>query len=673
MNRTAFFLAVLPFLQILLASPALTLEYPGPPPGESKATVESEQCRLENGVIAVSWQVIDGRFRPLQIVDRLSGKTIPGGDEVFSILLSDGRTIHASGMKLIEPPHCEAIAADPATVRASDHYPGKCISATLTDDDGELVVQWRAVLRDGASYVRQELSLRPKDKDLPLEKIVLGDLSVEGARTAGTVRGSPVVADNLFFACENPLAENRGEEGHIYCSLPWIAPVEAGKSFDCTSVVGVAPAGQMRRAFLCYIERERPRPYQPFLHYNSWYDISWTDRKIEESQCLAVIEIFCRELVRKRGVQLDSFVLDDGWDDSRTLWGFNAGFPRGFTPLRKAATHCGAGMGVWMSPWGGYDPFKTERLKYGREQGFEINRRGFSLAGPKYYARYFDTCRQMIEKYNVNFFKFDGLGTGGVYAEITPEDRADFAAMMRLTKELRRMRRDLYLSVTSGTWPSPYWLWYSDSVWRGGSDAKFVGQGTMRQQWMNYRDVETQKGIVRRAPLYPLNSLMNQGIMVAQLGYAAKANRDLKDVVDEFRMFFGCGTQLQELYMTPQILTPAMWDALAETANWSRNNADVLVDTHWIGGDADKSQPYGYASWSPRKGILCVRNPSNQVKTLTLKLADVFELPRDAPQRYTLKSPWKADAHLPARSVVAEAEYCLELQPFEVCILEATP
>ena len=172
MNRTAFFLAVSLFLQIFWVSVVLAVEYPGPPPGEARAVVEPKQCRLENGAIAVSWQVIDGRLRPLQIVDRLSKKTIPGGDEVFSILLSGGRTIHASGMKLLEPPRCEAIAADPSTVRTSDHYPGKCISATLAGEDGSLIVHWRAVLRDGASYVRQELSLRPQDENLPLKKMV---------------------------------------------------------------------------------------------------------------------------------------------------------------------------------------------------------------------------------------------------------------------------------------------------------------------------------------------------------------------------------------------------------------------------------------------------------------------------------------------------------------------
>ncbi len=118
------------------------------------------------------------------------------------------------------------------------------------------------------------------------------------------------------------------------------------------------------------------------------------------------------------------------------------------------------------------------------------------------------------------------------------------------------MRPDVYLSLTTGTWPSPFWLWYGDSVWRNGNDSDFCGEGSMRQQWINYRDVATQQFVVRRGPLFPLNALMNQGIMYARLGTAARAGNDVKDVVDEFRMFFGDGTQLQELYMTPQMMTP---------------------------------------------------------------------------------------------------------------------
>ena len=163
--------------------------------------------------------------------------------------------------------------------------------------------------------------------------------------------------------------------------------------------------------FLYYVERERARPYRPFLHYNSWYDISWKDRNLDEAQCLEAITLFGRELVEKRGVRLDALVFDDGWDDPQTLWRFGAGFPRGFLPLRDAAARYNSAIGVWLSPFGGYGPKKELRLRYGRPLGFETNSHGFALAGPKYYARFRDACRQMIEA-GVNHFKFDGIGGG---------------------------------------------------------------------------------------------------------------------------------------------------------------------------------------------------------------------------------------------------------------------
>ena len=62
-------------------------------------------------------------------------------------------------------------------------------------------------------------------------------------------------------------------------------------------------------------------------------------------------------------------------------------------------------------------------------------------------------------------------------------------------------------------------------------------------------------------------------------------NYDTNNILkSEIRAYFGNGTQLQEMYITPALLTPENWDALAEAAKWSRANADTLVDTHWVGG-----------------------------------------------------------------------------------------
>jgi hypothetical protein len=663
------------------------MDFPGPDPGRAAATIEGDNVRLKNDALAVEWKVPDQGAHLVAVRDKRSGAAISTRAELFVLTLADGRVLSASELKRGGPPRSEKLAANPQATCRAHRSAGQQVSVTLASADGSLEVLWQAVLRDGSNYVRQFVTLRALKDEIPIRNIRLIDLPALGARVAGTVAGSPVVEGSIFFAYEHPNAKNEVVDQHppgepnppmkqIRCSLDRQQPLQPGGgpsgSLVQSAVIGVAPEGQLRRAYLYYIERERPRPYTPFLHYNSWYDIAWGDRKMDEKQCLGVIGAFGRELTEKRGVALDSFVFDDGWDDNRTLWGFHPGFPRGFAPLDAAAKRYKSHVGVWLSPWGGYGQAKAERLKYGQTQGFETNPNGFSLAGPKYYARFRQVCAEMIEKYGVNYFKFDGVGAGNDQAGADPRYLADIDGLLRLCQDLRRLRPDVYLSITTGTWPSPYWLFWGDSTWRNGADCGFHGTGSMRQRWITYRDTYTYRMVVRRGPLYPLNSLMVQGICCAQLGTATKMGNDLKDVVDEIRMLFASGTQLQELYVTPQMMTPPMWDALAEATRWSRENADVLVDVHWLGGDPGAGEPYGYASWSPRKGILALRNPSDKPVEMTVDLKAAFELPDGAPRRYALASPWKDNGQAAKLTLDAGSAHTFKLAPFDALVLEAT-
>ncbi len=151
-----------------------------------------------------------------------------------------------------------------------------------------------------------------------------------------------------------------------------------------------------------------------------------------------------------------------------------------------------------------------------------------------------------------------------------------------------------------------------------------AGVGTKQQQWLTYRDQEIYRNIVCRAPLYPLNALMTQGVAYSRQGSAGEASFTSAGFRDDVRAFFGSGTGLQELYIQPGKLTDADWSVLAEAAKWSRANADVLVDTHWIGGDPSKLEVYGFASWSPRQGIVMLRNPDEQPHEFALDIGSAF-------------------------------------------------
>jgi hypothetical protein len=118
---------------------------------------------------------------------------------------------------------------------------------------------------------------------------------------------------------------------------------------------------------------------------------------------------------------------------------------------------------------------------------------------------------------------------------------------------------------------------------------------------------------------------MLHGLVYAR--YAKKLASDpYRDFADEVHTYFGSGTQLQEMYVTPT-LANTQWALLAEAARWSRKNAGTLVDTHWLGGDPKRLEVYGWASWSPGKGIITLRNPNGEQGRFALDVERALELP----------------------------------------------
>jgi len=375
--------------------------------------------------------------------------------------------------------------------------------------------------------------------------------------------------------------------------------------------------------------------------------------------------------VQKRGVKLDSFLFDDGWDNPHTLWSFGAGFPNGFAPLKLAAGKYGAAPGVWLSPWGGYDQAKEERLKYGRDQGLETNEGGFALSGPRYYSRFREVTLSFIRDYGINQFKIDG--TGNVNSVLmASEFDSDFQAAISLISEWRSAKPGIFINLTTGTYPSPFWLHFADSIWRGDDDHSFAGVGPWRERWITFRDGATYHGVVLKGPLYPLNSLMLHGLIYARQAEHLETDPG-KDFANEVHSYFGTGTQLQEMYITHSLLSDEDWDTLAEAANWSRSHAEILVDTHWVGGDPNKLEVYGWAAWSPAKGILTLRNPSDKAQGFAIDLAKAFELPAGAPRKFLAHSPWRRDREDKPIVLVSGELHTFTLKPFEVLNLEALP
>ncbi len=286
------------------------------------------------------------------------------------------------------------------------------------------------------------------------------------------------------------------------------------------------------------------------------------------------------------------------------------------------------------------------------------------LAEEGYYTWFRDKCRSLMQYDGVNYFKWDRAGSGA-----SPH----FMALLNIARELRQVDPDLFINVTVGTWPSPFWLNHVDSTWRGdGGDVGWLGKGDDREQWLTFRDHYCYRNVVTRAPLYPLNSIMHHGIVHGRHFQGTRVSKAGSDLKNEARSYFGAGPTLQELYLTPSMMSEESWQQVGEAASWAQNNADVLLDSHWFGDDPLKMLPYGYASWSPRKGIITLRNPDDQPHTYVLDIERVFELPAEAPRRYQLKNAYP-DQTADEVTLTAGDTHTLTLKPFEVLVLEAEP
>ncbi len=631
---------------------------------------------LTNGQVEVVWPTGGGKVCCLTV----RGVGNPEAlrlEEPFSLGVGKAGVVRASDLEVKGSARVETLAADPGAARLAERIPGAAVHYALAAQDGSFEADWAVELREGSGYVRQVLTVTARGKALALSDVRMIDAQAAGAEVAGTVKGSPLVAGNFFLGMEQPLAESSVVGARAVSELHRGVELGAGQSARFSAVIGLATPGQMRRSFLGYLERERAHPYRTFLHYNSWFDIGFFS-PYTQADALDRIHAIGEQLHVKRGVVLDSFLLDDGWDDLHDpqgeLWKIRGDFKDGFAPFKEAAAKYGTVPGVWLSPWGGYGPPKQDRLASAKRSGYETVDGGLALSGPKYYARFHDAVTEMVTKYGINQFKLDGTGNADQVVKGSAFS-SDFDAAIHLIEDLRRLKPDLYVNLTTGTYPSPFWLMYADSIWRGGDDTEFAGVGTSRERWITYRDADTYDEIVKAGRLFPLNSLMLHGLVFAQKAPHLSDDPGA-DFSNEVRSYFGSGTQLQEMYITPGLLNAGDWDVLAEAAKWSRLNADVLKDTHWVGGDPRWLQVYGWAAWSAQKSIVTLRNPSDRAQEFVLEIGSALELPAGAAGRFVALSPWANLAgENPPPAVVFEAgkPHVIRLEPFEVRTLELTP
>lgn len=462
--------------------------------------------------------------------------------------------------------------------------------------------------------------------------------------------------------------------------------LQPGEIWDVSSVLGIFAPGQQRRSFLAYMERERVMPYRPFIHYNSWYELninrnndSDPAKRMTEEQCLSVLKDWQEQFYQKRGMSIDAFVWDDGWDEFNSLWDFHKMFPQGFKRIDAAAGRQKAGIGTWLGPVGGYGASKGKRLAYWNVKHPDNKIGNFQLSNKEYFDAFVGRCSQMVKDYNMKYFKFDGISTH--FHAKGPGNEEDAEGIIRVLNALRKKKGDLYINCTVGTWASPFWFRYADSVWRQENDFGTIGAGDNRDKWITYRDRLVHEVFVQGSPLMPINSMMTHGLMVTKFGPPACMPRDPENVKKELRCATACGTSLQELYVDRDLMSAnggVLWDELAKGIKWIRRNADVLDDVHWVGGnpwnkETNEGAVYGWAAWNKNKATLALRNSSDQEKSLTGTLRSILDIPANVKGSITFKDSYDDQRTLDGfsgSSVDIDKEISFTLKPFEVLVYE---
>lgn len=421
-------------------------------------------------------------------------------------------------------------------------------------------------------------------------------------------------------------------------------------------VEALTPEPQVKWWFMKYVSTIDVRPVRPYLLYNSWYDLEAPqlvhspDRVMNQKNVLNSIRLLRKNLTEEHGVHLNAVVLDDGWDTYKSDWRVShKQFPHGFKPIVDELRKTGTVLGLWFGPIGGYS-HRNWRVDWMKSHGFETIGNEMDIAGPKYHQLFKKRVVNFVAKDHVGYYKWDGIQFSssnpdnghlvGVYSR-----RAVMQSVIDLCRSVRKVNPNVFLNVTSGTWLSPWWVKYTNTIWMQGGDFGYsnIPSISVRDQAMTYRDFALYGDFKKDHFWFPMANLMTHGIIKGRLQKLG----DVKEPIDKFAnnvlMYLSRGVSMWELYISPDLLTPRQWDVLASGIKWAKANFDQLKHTVMVGGDPGEGATYGYAHFNGLKGIIVVRNPVMQPQEINVNLnhslglqnaADSLVIERVYPTRY---------------------------------------
>lgn len=524
----------------------------------------------------------------------------------------------------------------------------------------------------------------------PLNAMVMGVSKV--VKNGGF--GQPVAVTTkkggAFFGLEYPASYNMIEAGAkglftIRCGEEFGERVGKNWIQSDWGVVGITPDLFVKLWFDKYVNDIRVAPLRPYSLYNSWYDLRspeyprWSkDNIMSEQTSFKMVDILRRNMIEKHGIKLDAFVLDDGWDVYGSDWVLRKEqWPNGLKPLSDELKKTGTSLGIWIGPTGGYS-LRNLRLNWMKEHGYEIVNNMLCVGGEKYSALLQKRVSDFVQNDGVGYFKWDGIQFScsepnhghpiDVYSR-----RAILHSVGEMCRTARDKNPDMFLNITSGTWLSPWWVKYSNTIWMQGADYGFadVPSISSRDGAITYRDFVLYEDWKLKGLWFPISNLMTHGIIKGKNFSVGTSDEPLDKFTDDVLLYFARGVSMYELYISPDILSDGEWTSISRSMAWARKNFDVLMNTELIGGNPMKGETYGYVHFKGSRGIIAARNPVIEASKLKVELAVSLGLDRRAAGLVVQRvypTRWTSPVIYKAGDVMT-----LPLEGFETAVFEVSP
>jgi hypothetical protein len=622
------------------------------------ATLESAALRFEVAA--------DARGRVTRrLTHRLTGESFTLPERDFELEFDGGAVLGATDFSaaLTEPA--------PGRIRLEYARPG----------GPEVRVDY--TLPEGKPYVRKQISLRAARQPAP--RLLRADLdNWKGIRRPWRslqadrfpYGSHPIFCESLWAGVEFVAAFNEyGPDGFVLRSRPGGLRLTAEWSPLVSTVVGVAQPGKVREAFLAYIDDIRLAPPRLVACYNSWWTLPL---RIGQKELIALARELTEKLLRPHGVFFDIFTIDEGWTDPKSVWEIDRkNLPAGFQPLRTIIEQAGGKLGLWMSPSGVYP--RSLDYEWAERNGLFViwaqpghwHRTGVSLADPAYRERTKRQLERLIGDWGLGHIKYDGFiaRENKPHHELLPgEDSVE--PLARHALELLQVSKNANPALVTeptflnsySNYISPWILKYSDTVWAnsGGDLPAGIGPApeyreshTNAREWFIFSSLDEV--------WLPQNALQYFDIVHCDPGGG---------FANHAAMAFGRGRFFVATYINPRFMGDDDWRIYAGLLRWARANQALLRHTVVLRSRVELGEPYAYAHWLGARGVIAVRNPSNETREYMLELGAAGAPPELADAVGYTQYPYRRGlaAGLSARSTLA-----LRLAPWELLFIEIVP